>query len=483
MPHWLALRPPPCERPADTAAQALALGWWALQFTPRVRRLDEAVLLEVQASLRLFGGASTLHARLRQELATWQRDWAGGTVADAAVPPVAIAAGPTCLAALALLRAGQGGWLDAAAEPGAAALLGGLPLHVLRAAVPHEPTLSRMGCRSLGQLRALPRGGLGRRFGAGLLLALDQAHGDAPEVHDWLELPEVFDQAMELPGRVDEAPALMFAAQRLLAQLASWLAARQAGVRSIRLGWRHDFFGPRQAGAGGELLIRTADCTRRVDHLSRLLAEQLARTELAAPVGAIALRADEVEPLAPPNDTLWAGVGAAAEQAGRQQWLQLVERLSARLGPSQVRCAQPRADHRLQAQQIWLPACDMQAGTAAASRRVVPAADAADGAGAAWPQPAWLVEQPLPLGMRGERPVYQGPLHLMAGPQRLESGWWAEVADHDDDAAAPAEPAPAQAQARDYYVAFSARAGLLCIYRERLPRPGGHGWFLHGFYG
>ncbi|MGC8200923.1 hypothetical protein, partial [Salmonella enterica] len=72
---------------------------------------------------------------------------------------------------------------------------------------------------------------------------------------------------------------------------------------------------------------------------------------------------------------------------------------------------------------------------------------------------------------------------LMAGPQRLESGWWAEVSNQDDDAAAPTEPAPAQAQARDYYVAFSARAGLLCIYRERLPRPGGHGWFLHGFYG
>lgn len=476
MPHWLALRLLPSESPSGPPAEvaAQALGWWALQFTPRVRLLDEAVLLEVQASLRLFGGAPALHARLRQELAAWQQDWAGGMVADAAVQPVAIAAGPTCLAALALLRAGQGGWLDQSGEPDAAALLDALPLQVLSAAAPHEPTLSRMGCRSLGQLRALPRGGLGRRFGSGLLLALDQACGDAPEVHDWLSLPEVFDQAMELPGRVDEAPALMFAAQRLLAQLASWLAARHAGVRSIRLGWRHDFFGPRQAGAGGELVIRTADCTRRVDHLSRLLAEQLARTELAAPVGAIALRADEVEPLAPPSDTLWAGVGAAAEQAGRQQWIQLVERLSARLGPSQVRCAQPRADHRLQAQQIWVPASEAQ---------VRPAAALPAGPGPAWPQPAWLVEQPLPLGTRGERPVYQGPLQLVAGPQRLESGWWAEAVDADADAAAGLPATADPAQPRDYYVAFSARAGLLCIYRERLPRPGGHGWFLHGFYG
>ena len=366
-------------------------------------------------------------------------------------------------------------------------------------------------------MRALPRGGVSRRFGAGLLLALDQAHGEAAETHDWLSLPEVFDQRMELPGRVDAAPALMFAAQRLLAQLASWLAARHAGVRCIRLGWRHDFFGPRQAGAGGELTIRTADCTRRVEHLARLLAEQLARTELAAPVGAIALRADEVEPLAPPSGTLWAGVGAAAEQAHRQQWTQLVERLSSRLGPDRVRSARPRADHRLQARQVWVPACERldETGRAAASvaatasasttafvaaRRAAPgrrhAAAASTEPGAGWPEPAWLVDQPLPLGTRGERPVYQGPLQLMAGPQRLESGWWVEAAQPaatlppaaalqpaGASAACGAAPSAAAPQSRDYFVAFSARAGLLCIYRERLPQPGGHGWFLHGFYG
>ena len=88
MPHWLALRLPPSEQAAAQAAgQMRALGWWALQFTPRVLQLEEAVLMEVQASLRLFGGERGLHARLRQELAAWQRDWACGSRAGPGVQP------------------------------------------------------------------------------------------------------------------------------------------------------------------------------------------------------------------------------------------------------------------------------------------------------------------------------------------------------------------------------------------------------------
>ena len=43
---------------AEQPDQALAV--WALQFTPRVAIAEEAVLLEVAASLRLFGGRAAL---------------------------------------------------------------------------------------------------------------------------------------------------------------------------------------------------------------------------------------------------------------------------------------------------------------------------------------------------------------------------------------------------------------------------------------
>ena len=51
--HWIALQPPP-------AAPATAWGWQGLRFTPRVARVDEALLLEVSASWRLFGGPQAL---------------------------------------------------------------------------------------------------------------------------------------------------------------------------------------------------------------------------------------------------------------------------------------------------------------------------------------------------------------------------------------------------------------------------------------
>jgi protein ImuB len=59
---------------------------------------------------------------------------------------------------------------------------------------------------------------------------------------------------------------------------------------------------------------------------------------------------------------------------------------------------------------------------------------------------------------------------LLAGPQRLESGWWG-----GGDMAL-----------RDYFVARSSQSGLLWIYRERLsgadPAQPSDAWYLHGLF-
>jgi protein ImuB len=69
-----------------------------------------------------------------------------------------------------------------------------------------------MGCRTWGALRALPRAGVSRRFGAAVLRVLDQALGDAPEAHAWLELPEQFVLTGELPALAESADALLWSA-------------------------------------------------------------------------------------------------------------------------------------------------------------------------------------------------------------------------------------------------------------------------------
>ena len=452
MEHWLALLPtlspnsPPengLPLPAMPAEAQRALGWWALQFTPRVCLVEEAVLLEVEASLRLFGGAEALRERVAAEageLGCSLRAWA-----------------PTALAALALARSGQA---DGLSRP-LASILDAVPLGSLSAAAEHEPLLARLGCRRLGELRRLPREGLSRRFGAGLLAAMDQAYGLRPSAHAWLALPEVFEARVELPGRVESAPALMFAARRLLLQMCGWLAARQAGMRRFVLGWRHDFHRAGTEGAG-ELEVRTAETTRDAEHLSRLLGELLARVRLAAPVGEITLRCDEAEPLVLANRLLLPGPDELREGESLPQ---LLERLSARLGADQVLRPVLRQDHRPQCRQAWYPA----------TQEKPPQPRWPEHEELRWPEPSWVLPEPRPLAVRRDRPFYRGPLELLSGPHRIEAGWW-------DTSRQPEA-------ARDYFVAFNQRAGLLWIYRQQQPRseqPGSiaeGGWFLQGIFG
>ncbi|WP_049763833.1 DNA polymerase Y subunit UmuC family protein [Polaromonas naphthalenivorans] len=113
------------------------------------------------------------------------------------------------------------GVADGFARP-LAQLLDPLPFAVLSAVNVHAATLARLGCRTLADVRRLPRSGIGRRFDAALLAALDQAYGLRPEVYDWVALPATFTARLELPGRVETSAGLLFGARRLLLQLGSW---------------------------------------------------------------------------------------------------------------------------------------------------------------------------------------------------------------------------------------------------------------------
>ena len=452
---WIALRPPaPCDaspsahEPPPPPPEQQALAWWGLQFSPRVCVLEEAVLLEVQGSLRLFDGQRALLQRLRDELPL-----AGGT---------GLAVAPTALAALALLRTlplADGTTPIPAISCTARRLMAALdvlPLLHLSATRAHEAVLARLGCRTLGQLRALPRGGVSRRFGAALLEALDRAYGSRPEAFEWVELPETFSVRLEFNGRIEVAEGMLFGARRLLGQLAGWLLARQRGVLALTLNWEHDLV-RRGELHNGQLHVRTAEATRDITHLARLLGEHLARLTLPAPVQAIRLDATETEALQTASASL-----LPEEVRQGEPLQQLIERLSVRLGADRVLRGQTLADHRPQHMQAWRPAGEPVAKTK------VPAL----------PRhlqlhPPWILREPLRLAVQDHRPIYQGPLIMLAGPERLESGWWS--------LASAAEVEGEELAQRDYFVARSPQAGLLWVYRRR--SAGEPAWFLQGLYG
>lgn len=449
---WIALRPhaPPDanSRPHEPQPEQQALAWWALRFSPRVCVLEEAVLLEAGSSLRLFGGQRALLQRLRDELPL-----AGGT---------GLAVAPTALAALALLRtlppAEEGTPLPAVSctTRRLRDRLDALPLALLSAARAHEGVLARLGCRTLGEVRALPRGGVSRRFDAALLEALDRAYAQRPEAFEWIALPETFSARLEFMGRIEVAEGMLFGARRLLQQLANWLLARQRGVLAIRLHWEHDLV-RRGELSHGQLSVRTAEATRDITHLARLLGEHLARLTLPAPVLAIRLDATETEAL----ET--ASVSLLPEELREGEPLQqLIERLSVRLGAERVQRGQLLADHRPQHMQAWAPAGE---GVVHSKAPALPRHLRL--------HPPWILREPLRLAMQGERPLYQGPLLMLAGPERLESGWWSLLSS--------AEAEGEELAQRDYFVARSPQAGLLWVYRRR--SAGEPAWFLQGLYG
>ena len=143
-------------------------------------------------------------------------------------------------------------------------------------------------------------------FGAALVDALDCAYGQRAELYPWLTLPDVFDAPLELTASVETASALLFGARRLLAQLQVWLRARQRGVLALELKWELDarrsnalhVDAHHSGGSQGRLELRTAQPTQDMGHLARLLAEQLARVTLPAPVLYLRLRTLQTQPLA-----------------------------------------------------------------------------------------------------------------------------------------------------------------------------------------
>lgn len=463
--HWIALhwsaseapagavQPEPLAQPAPPDTQAL--GWWALQFTPHVAWCDEALMLEVSACERLWGGRQALMRQM------------------AAVAPEGLrprqAQGASSLVALARLRLYMEGSQPPARLPHA------LPLWTLSAAQPHLKVLARLGCKTWGDVAALPRAGVVRRFGSELREALDVAWGLRPERLVWLTAPETFDQKAELPALATSGPELLWSAQRLLGNLRLWLQARQRGVLALELEWTLDL--KRLQGVDlprmQQLLVRTAEPTQDMAHLRRLLAERLALVTLLAPTGWLRLRSIETAPwggaarsLLPPRHlpARQGGASETAQQGAGEPLHQLVEKLSARLGPQAVQVPVPQADHRPECMQHWAPAVHHAAPSTLPEARTPISALL----------PTWLLPQPLSLEVREGRPHYHGQLKTLVGPQRLEGdGWWE----------APQEAGAAVA--RDYYIARSPQAGLLWIYRERTtlhsagqaPR-----WFLQGLY-
>ena len=427
------------ERSAEREAQALHdVAMALLQYTPLVAQAEESTLLmDIGASLSLFGGIRALCRRIRASLR------ALGFSAS-------LSCAPTARGAWLLARRGAGRVVKMASLVNR---LDRLPSALPPPARPFAAWFEGIGCFDLGAMRRLPRPGLQRRCGRPLLDLLDAAYGMTPELFDWIAAPTTFSAKLELFDRVENAEALLFGAHRLLLQMTGWLCAHQLAVERIVLQLEHE----RGKVARPPTLIEIvlAEPTWRDEHLVRLLKERLGKVELVAHVIGLCLEAPEVQPMEPPSDSLFPEPGGSEEDQ-----LRMFELLVARLGPDNVLQAAPQADYRPELANLWVPV-QKKIRSAAMQAQMPPDV-------LSLPRPSWLLAKPIALLMRNHRPFYGSPLKMASAPERIEAGWWS------------------QSQTRDYFIAQGQDHAHYWVYRERIVGAGADAeprWFLHGLFG
>jgi protein ImuB len=413
--------------PSRTHEVLTTLAARAHELTPRVCiEPPDGLLLEVQGSLKLFGGLVGVKKKLAAEL-------------DRRCLRYHLCAAPTPLAALWFARCSQADVHDSSALAGRLSVL---PLTATRWPDDVLAELVEMGIRAVGECLRLPRDGFARRIGAQYLEQLDRALGKRPDPRIEHNFTQALCSTVELSAEVTQTAALTSALQDVVARLVSELRRLQRQVLSLDLVLHHT----RRPATREKLQL--LEPTLEAQRLLGPLVTRLERLTLPAPVIALGLTAlpvdlqiEEVELF----DDLVPGQKSVAPAA-------LVERLRARFGIEKVYGLQLIEDHR--PERVWARRTDKLLQGRQSS--TTPSLGTA--------RPLWILPSPVRLTAAGDElcsTTLASELDEHV-PERIESGWW----DGSD-------------VSRDYYAIITGQGQRLWIYKDHATR----GWYLHGLFG
>ena len=393
----------------DEALQRLAA--WCYQYSSQVSIPPDrpALLLEAGASERLFGTPFELGQRLEREL---------GRLGYHAV------AGSAAMPEAAWLAAGEA--LHISAGGNIRQQFGPLSLRCLNLQESQQHALELMGFRQVRDVLRLPRKALTRRFGPAVTDYIDRLLGTRPDPRLIYQPPQTFSTRLELPAEIHTSQALLFPFRRMLEELCGVLRGSDKAVQSLHIMLRHEDH------ADSQLELGMQSPTQDPARLLGLLRERLERLRLPQAVREIRMEAPRLLQLAASQYSLFRD-SPAEQQQGIEQ---LAERLQARLGRDAVGGLTGVEDHR--PEYSWRPrALDETAHCAALAHR-----------------PSWLLPKPKRCDI--------GQYEILAGPERIESGWW----DGRDCR-------------RDYFIVRDPRGSTLWAFHEYKPR---RGWYLHGIF-
>lgn len=366
--------------------------------------------------------------------------------------------------------------------------LANLPVAALRLPSEVVETLHRLGLRRVGDLYPVPRAPMVQRFGNGLLMRLDQALGREEETIEPRRPAPPFRCRMAFAEPIGRPEDVAAATSRLLAALCGQLESAGMGARRIELSLH------RVDGSLAHTQIGTSRANRDPNHLMRLFAEPLGQLDSGFGVELMILSAHVAQPLdhsqtaLPDSGPMGREISLNAQGGDEEEKAvgELVDRLSGRLGASNV--------VRLMPQQSHLPE--------RAQRRVVAHAHALPTEGALalkreWAgfatvramRPVRLLVEPEPIDVIA--PVPDDPpmqfrwrqtnhrVTRVDGPERIANEWWRDRSD------SKAGMSGLTSEVRDYYRIETEDGQRYWVYRDgpfNAPQPGGRTarWYLHG---
>jgi protein ImuB len=433
---------------------------WCDRYTPLVA-LDAAdgLFLDVTGCTHLFGGERPMLDDILSRFFHQGFDVRAGL---AATPGAAWAAARF-----------SGGHIVSSGEE--AALLAPLPLAALRIAPAIRASLESVGLRTAGAVMAAPRAPLARRFGASLLLRLDQALGRLDEAVS----PRLPVAPLSVERHLTEPVMLTDDIERLVGLLAATLKAdlerRGEGARMLALLlFRVD-------GAVSRIAVGTSRPLREPLLIQRLFHERLAALDqdIDAGYGFDLVRLSVLSAAA--FDMQQADLAGGASDDGADIAL-FADRIRARLGEGAV--LQPVAveSHLPERAVATIPFTE-------APRRTTPPKKPGRITTPA-PTTVFRPERPIrlfrspepievpatempegpPLNFRWRRALYR--VARAEGPERIAAEWWREAASDEG------------ASTRDYFRIEDADGRRYWLYRQGLysasqPPPR---WYMHGVF-
>ncbi len=448
-----ALAPALVTRLAEPEADARALrrlALWCGRYGP-ASALDgsDGLCIDVTGATHLAGGELALIGALGRRLARC------GLTAR-------LGLADTPGAAAALARFGRRARI---AAPGATQLaLAALPVEALRLDTAATQLLRRLGLKQIGELAAVPRVSIERRFprhaagrhAAGAVLdRLDRVLGRSADPIRPLLPPPLYAVRADFPEPLIAEAGLQQALQCLAEALAERLAVAHAGARRLALTlYRSD-------ASSAVVRVGLSRPSRSSAHMLMLLREKLGAIDAGFGIELMVLAARAVEPLGARQEDLTARDRPVAGQL--DSWrdageliASLVDRLAGRLGEAAVFQLTPVASHLPERAQARAPAVLQSAGNPALwqTPRARP------------PRPAFLLDPPELIAVVAGLP--DGPparfrwrrclreVTAAAGPERIAPEWWREIS------------GPKPSRPRDYYAVEATDGSRYWVFRDGL---------------